>query len=97
MERTTIKSSLLASVGYDSKTKTLEIEFLRQQNDHSRRIYRYEDVPYDVYVRMMGLDLSDADFAHHSVGANFLIHVRPNYKFTRVEEPREETEEESAL
>ena len=45
--RTAVSSSNLSSVGYDVKTKTLEIQF----NDGS--IYQYYQVPQDVYVGLM--------------------------------------------
>lgn len=39
MERNTVRSSLLKSVGYDPATKTLEIEF------HDGDVYSYRDFP----------------------------------------------------
>lgn len=39
MNRTPVKSSNLSSVGYDSATQTLEVEF------HSTGVYQYLNVP----------------------------------------------------
>lgn len=47
MNRQSVQSSNLNSVGYDSSTKTLEIEF------HDGGIYQYLDVPEDVYNGLM--------------------------------------------
>lgn len=43
MNRQTVNSSNLASVGYDEATSTLEIEFLNNS------IYQYFDVPHHIY------------------------------------------------
>lgn len=47
MERQTVDSSNLASVGYDSSSNTLEIEF-----NHGG-IYQYFDVPESVHSDLM--------------------------------------------
>jgi hypothetical protein len=47
MNRTAVSSSHLASVGYDSATNTLEIEF----NDGS--VYQYFNVPESIYRGLM--------------------------------------------
>jgi hypothetical protein len=47
MERTPVQSSNLASVGYDSDSATLEIEF------HHGGIYQYYGVPSDVHDGLM--------------------------------------------
>ncbi len=47
MERKNVNSSNLKSVGYDPKTKTLEIEFLHGG------IYQYFDVPESEYKSLM--------------------------------------------
>jgi hypothetical protein len=47
MKREPIKSSNLASVGYDASSKTLDIEF------NSGKIYRYYQVPEDIYSQLM--------------------------------------------
>lgn len=47
MERIQVSSSNLASVGYDSNSATLEIEF-----NHGG-VYQYSGVPEDVYLGLM--------------------------------------------
>ena len=47
MNRISVESSNIESIGYDSNSKILEIEF----NDHS--VYRYYEVPEDVYDELM--------------------------------------------
>lgn len=47
MHRQPVISSNLASVGYDSKTATLEVEF------HNGRIYQYDNVPSVLYNGLM--------------------------------------------
>jgi hypothetical protein len=84
MERQRVQSNLIYSVGYDPATKTLEVEFLRKIKDNSRSIYRYHDVPPGKWEAMQ---------AANSQGSYFLVHIKPNFKFTRVEEPRAEEKE----
>lgn len=43
MQRTPISSRALVSAGYDDSTRELEVEF------HGGRVYRYRDVPSDVF------------------------------------------------
>lgn len=92
MNRKKIRSALLASVGYDPATKTLEVEFLKQQNDWHRRVYRYLNVPQEKFEKMMGANMPE----NHSIGAYFLVHIKPNYKFHRVEESVEDQKENQA-
>jgi hypothetical protein len=47
MERLNVSSSNLSSVGYDSATKTLEIEF------NNGRVYQYYNVPESEYDGLM--------------------------------------------
>ena len=47
MNRESVESSDLNSVGYDPSTKTLEIEF------HSGGIYQYFDVPENIHSELM--------------------------------------------
>ena len=47
MERQTVQSVILHSVGYDESTKTMEIEF------HSGLVYQYAGVPPKVYRDFM--------------------------------------------
>jgi hypothetical protein len=43
MERVAVESKALKSLGYDTKSSCLEIEF------HNGNVYRYEQVPVSVY------------------------------------------------
>ena len=71
MDRTKVVSSNLASVGYDAKTKTLEVEF------NGGAIYQYFDVPSHVYT---GLLFS------LSVGKFFRANVKEaGYSYKRVD------------
>jgi len=47
LERQSVKSVILSSVGYDESTKVLEIEF------HSGLVYQYSGVPLKIYKDLM--------------------------------------------
>ena len=47
MERYTVASSNIASIGYDAAAETLEIEFL------SGSIYQYYNLPENMYDQLM--------------------------------------------
>ena len=47
LERQSVKSVILRSVGYDESTKILEIEF------HSGLVYQYSGVPLKIYTDLM--------------------------------------------
>ena len=47
MERQSVQSCILRSVGYDDSTKNLEIEF------HSGLVYQYSGVPSKVHTDLM--------------------------------------------
>ena len=47
LERQSVKSVILRSVGYDERTKVLEIEF------HSGLVYQYSGVPLKIYTDLM--------------------------------------------
>jgi hypothetical protein len=59
----------MASVGYDSSTLTLEVEF----NDGS--VYQYFDVPDAMYVELMQAD-SKGRFMH--------ANIKEHYRYTKV-------------
>ncbi len=69
IERRPVESSVLASAGYDAKARVLEIEF------RSGAIYRYLDVPGEVY---RGL------FAAESKGNYFGKSIRDKFRCERV-------------
>jgi len=56
MERTRVRSSNLASVGYDETNETLEIEF------NNGGVYLYLDVPSSVYAGLMSASSHGAYF-----------------------------------
>jgi hypothetical protein len=47
MERTSVNSSNIASIGYDGRSQTLEVEF------NSGSIYQYFQVPESLYQGLM--------------------------------------------
>jgi hypothetical protein len=59
-----VDSSVVASVGYETASKTLEIEFA------TGRVYRYFLVPRRVHEELMGAP---------SLGRYFNEHVRDSY------------------
>ena len=69
VQRTQVISSNLASVGYDSGSQVLEIEF------RNRSIYHYLDVPSSVYHQLMNAP---------SKGKYHARCIRYNYRFQRV-------------
>lgn len=60
MKRVPVTSSNVASIGYDSSTQTLEVEF----NDGA--IYQYFDVPEAVHDKLM-LAASKGEFLHQHI------------------------------
>ena len=70
MRRVPVTSSTLASVGYDSRRRILEVQF------RHGGIYRYLDVPIDVYESFMGAD---------SLGGFLTRVIKPAYEFRRVD------------
>lgn len=69
MNRTTVRSSNIQSVGYDPETRTLEGAF------HSGGIYQYSDVPETVYQGLMRAI---------SKGSYFHDHIKDRYSFRQV-------------
>lgn len=65
MERVRVKSTNIESVGYDAHSRILEIEF------HGGRIYRYLEVPVQVYNGLM---------ASGSKGKFLNMEIRDKYK-----------------
>ena len=70
MQRIEVTSASLASVGYDPRSRTLEVEF------QSGAVYHYHGVPYAV---ARGLATAQ------SVGGYFSRRVRGAYGYARVE------------
>lgn len=71
MKREQVKSSNLASIGYDADSEILEIEF-----KHGG-IYQYSNLPFDVYDELINAD---------SHGEYFSANIRNNksYKTTKM-------------
>jgi hypothetical protein len=70
MQRAAIKSSLLASVGYDPATKVLEVQFSRGS------IYQYSGVEPEQFSEMMNAK---------SIGSHFLKVIKPNFSCKRMD------------
>jgi KTSC domain len=69
MERVSVTSSNVESIGYDSDSATLQVEFKKGGT------YQYFDVPEAVFV-----GLRDAD----SVGGYLAAHIKGVYRFSKV-------------
>lgn len=69
MERISVSSSNIASVGHDASSQTLEVEFL----DGS--IYEYYVVPEHVYQELISAS---------SVGSYLARHVKKVYGYSRI-------------
>ena len=71
MKRTPVESSDVVSLGYDPKERVLEIEF------HEGRLYRYLEVPQDIYEHFLKAD---------SYGGYFNSYINGHYRYRRVNE-----------
>jgi len=69
MQRTTVASSNMASIGYDPDTQTLEIEFMNGS------IYQYFDVPLGVFEGLKNAS---------SHGEFFNEQIKGHYRYARV-------------
>jgi len=69
MNRDHVKSSNIESIGYDSKSQSLEIEFLNGS------IYQYFDVPQHVFEGLMGAD---------SQGKYLASNIKGYYRYSKV-------------
>ncbi|GAA5104386.1 KTSC domain-containing protein [Orbus sasakiae] len=69
MDRISVDSSNLASVGYELETNTLEIEFKKSG------IYQYFNVPEQVYNELMTAG---------SHGQYFSYQIKPHYSYQKV-------------
>jgi hypothetical protein len=68
MRRRPVTSSSLRSLGYDPRSRTLEVEF------HNAAVYQYYDVPETVLEEML---------AQNSLGAYFNTEIRDVYECVR--------------
>lgn len=69
MERQSVQSSNISSIGYDSESQTLEIEFLNNS------IYQYFDIPEHIYNELM---------ESSSKGQYLANNVKGVYRYSRV-------------
>jgi hypothetical protein len=69
VERQSVKSRILRTVGYDESTKILEIEF------HTGLIYQYSAVPAKVYADLMHSE---------EIGKYFSEKIRPRFHTKQV-------------
>jgi hypothetical protein len=68
MNRTTVSSSNVAEVGYDSASMTLEVAFC------NGTVYQYFDVPEAVYQELMHAE---------SIGKFLNAHIKNSYRYAR--------------
>lgn len=68
MNRVSVSSSNIASVGYDQSSQTLEVEF------NSGAIYEYYDVPEFIYQELISAS---------SVGGYFAQQIKNAYNYSR--------------
>lgn len=63
MQRGAVSSSQIRSIGHDTDTNTLEVEF------NNGAVYQYDSVPREVYLSLMNAG---------SVGSYFNSHIKGN-------------------
>ncbi len=69
MNRQAVTSSNIASIGYDTDSQTLEIEFL------NGGVYQYFDVPQNVHDELMGAS---------SHGQYLAQNIKGHYRYSKV-------------
>jgi hypothetical protein len=69
MDRTPVSSSNLVSIGYDSETQTLEIEFVRGS------VYQYSGVPEHEFQGLMSAS---------SHGSYFHANIKDRYPYVKL-------------
>lgn len=69
MKRQSVSSSNISSIGYDSESHTLEIEF------HSGGVYQYFAVPQSIYDELMHAS---------SHGSYFHLYVKDQYRWAKI-------------
>jgi len=72
MERQSVESSNLGSVGYDKKTQTLEVQF-----KNNGRVYQYKDVPSKVVKQLLEAE---------SIGSYFRKNIAYRYKYKEMKQ-----------
>lgn len=69
MDRESVNSSSIASIGYDPTTMTLEVEFT------TGFVYQYFDVPETEYRNLM---------AAESMGKHLNQQIKGNYRYSKI-------------
>jgi hypothetical protein len=69
MNRKSVSSSNIRSIGYNPNSQTLEIEF------HNSGVYQYFNVPESVYKALMSVS---------SHGSFFHQHIKNQYQWTKM-------------
>ena len=64
MERQSVSSSNLLSIGYDKNEQILEVEFI------NGGVYQYSGVPKSIYDELMGAD-SHGTYLHENIRDNY--------------------------
>ena len=72
MDREPVKSTSVASIGYDDLSRTLEIEF------RSGSVYRYYDVPEQIYTDLIAAS-SLGRFINYKIKPRFAYKEIPEY------------------
>jgi hypothetical protein len=67
MERVAVESEALRSVGYDRRSRVLEVEFT------SGTVYRYLGVPEPTHAALMQADSLGGYFSEHIRDAGFML------------------------
>lgn len=85
MEYIPVKSSNVASIGYDPATEELHVAFKPKKEGEEGRVYSYAGVPFEKYRQLLNAP---------SVGSHFAAHVRNNYPSHRIDTPKEKKDAE---
>jgi len=76
MQRETVESRVIASIGYAATTQTLEVEFTSKKPGIPGSICQYKDVPPEVAERFIKSE---------NIGQFFMADIRPCYRYQRIE------------
>lgn len=68
MDRRSVPSSNLSSVGYDKSTETLEVQF------HNGSVFHYHDVPAEIHGQLINA---------RSVGSFFSSNIRNSFRHSK--------------
>lgn len=79
MQRNSVTSSQISSIGYDATSRTLEIEFKSFKPGFSGSVYQYSNVPPEAHAALVG---------SKSIGRAFKSQIKGVYEFKRVGEPQ---------